>query len=133
MESFIRESVLRSGSGLAGPGLTALNGAREFYDPETASSSGVFHVPSQPLSISVHGIHTHSVHDVQYSLFTSTDGHYACLWLKMSELQHLCAPKRIRHQVSHVIPLLVSSTSPLFQSTTARSTTWTARRSRRRH
>ena len=48
-------------------------------------------------------------------------------------LYHLCAPKRIRHQVSHVIPLLVSSTSPLFQSTTARSSTWTARPSPRRH
>ena len=47
-------------------------------------------------------------------------------------LYHLCAPERIRHQVSHVIPLLVSSTSPLFQSTTARSTTWTARPSPRR-
>ena len=48
-------------------------------------------------------------------------------------LYHLCAPKRIRHQVSHVIPLLVSSTSLLFQSTTAHSTTWTARPSPRRH
>ena len=27
------------------------NDARGFYDPETASSSGVSHVPSQPLSI----------------------------------------------------------------------------------
>ena len=48
-------------------------------------------------------------------------------------LYHLCAPERIRHQVSHVIPLLVSSTSPPFQSTTARSTTCTARPSPRRH
>ena len=43
-----------------------------------------------------------------------------------------CAHKRIRHQVSHV-PLLVSSASPHFQSTTTRSTTWTARSSPRRH
>ena len=28
-----------------------LNVAREFYDPETASSSGLSHVPSQPVSI----------------------------------------------------------------------------------
>ena len=48
-------------------------------------------------------------------------------------LHHLCAPKRIRRQVSHVILLLVSSTSLLFQCTTARSTTWTARPSPRRH
>ena len=40
----------------------------------------------------------------------------------MFELQHLCAHKRIRHQVSHVIPLLVSTTPSLFQSTTTRST-----------
>ena len=60
----------------------------------------------------------------------------AWLWLKswrgqMFELQHLCAHKRIRHQVSHVIPLLVSTTPSLLQSTT-RSTTWTARPSPRR-
>ena len=31
--------------------VTSLNDAREFYNPETASSSGVSHVPCQPLSI----------------------------------------------------------------------------------
>ena len=31
--------------------VNSLNDAREFYDPETASSSGVSHVPSQQLSI----------------------------------------------------------------------------------
>ena len=41
--------------------------------------------------------------------------------------------ERIRHLVSHVISLLVSASPPLFQSTTTRSTTWTARPSARRH
>ena len=31
--------------------VTSLTDAREFYDPETASSSGSSHVPSQPLNI----------------------------------------------------------------------------------
>ena len=31
--------------------VNSLNHAREFYDPDTASSSGVSHVPSQPMSI----------------------------------------------------------------------------------
>ena len=31
--------------------VNCLNDEKEFYDPETASSSGIFHVPSQPLSI----------------------------------------------------------------------------------
>ena len=31
--------------------MNSLNDAKEFDDPETASSSGVSHVPSQPLSI----------------------------------------------------------------------------------
>ena len=46
-------------------------------------------------------------------------------------LYHLCAPERIRHQVSHVSPLLVVATPSHFSRTTARSTTWTARPSRR--
>ena len=32
--------------------VNSLTDAREFYDPETASSSGMSHVPSQPLNIS---------------------------------------------------------------------------------
>ena len=32
--------------------VNSLNDANEFYDPETASSSGLSHVPSQPLKIS---------------------------------------------------------------------------------
>ena len=39
-----------------------------------------------------------------------------------SELYHLCAPERIRHQVSHVSSLLVVASSSHFSSTTARST-----------
>ena len=31
--------------------MNSLSDAREFYDPETASSSGASHVPSQPLII----------------------------------------------------------------------------------
>ena len=31
--------------------MNSLNDAQEFYDPETASSSGVSHVPNQPMSI----------------------------------------------------------------------------------
>ena len=31
--------------------INSLNDAGEYYDPETASSSGVSHVPSQPMSI----------------------------------------------------------------------------------
>ena len=31
--------------------VNALNGEKEFYDPETASSSGMSHVPSQPSRI----------------------------------------------------------------------------------
>ena len=31
--------------------VNSLSDAREFYDPETASSSGATHVPSQPLII----------------------------------------------------------------------------------
>ena len=31
--------------------INSLSGAREFYDPETASSSGATHVPSQPSAI----------------------------------------------------------------------------------
>ena len=45
----------------------------------------------------------------------------------------LCAWKQFSHLVRHVISLLVSSTSSHFQSTTTRSTTWTARTSPRRH
>ena len=41
--------------------------------------------------------------------------------------------KIVRHLVSHVISLLVSTSLSLFQSTTTRSTTWTARPSPRRH
>ena len=48
-------------------------------------------------------------------------------------LYHLCAPNRIRHQVSRVSSLLVVTTSFHFSCTTARSTTWTARSSPRRH
>ena len=29
----------------------SLSGAKEFFDPETASSSGLSHVPSQPVSV----------------------------------------------------------------------------------
>ena len=32
--------------------VNSLSDAREFYDPDTASSSGASHVPSQPLIIS---------------------------------------------------------------------------------
>ena len=31
--------------------VTFLNDAKSFYDPETASSSGMSHVPNQPMSI----------------------------------------------------------------------------------
>ena len=31
--------------------MNSWNGAQEFYDPETASSSGLSHVPSQPMSL----------------------------------------------------------------------------------
>ena len=51
----------------------------------------------------------------------------------MVALYHLCVPERIHLQVSHVTPMLVVSTPPVFQSTTARSTTWTARPSPRQH
>ena len=80
----------------------------------------------------VHRMYTHSVHDVHTVFSQACTDKNACLWLKMSELYHLCAPKRIRHQVSHVIPLLISSTSSHFSSATARSTNWTARSSPRR-
>ena len=51
----------------------------------------------------------------------------------MTELYHLCAPKIIHLQVSHVTSLLVVATHSHFSRTTARSTTWTARPSPRRH
>ena len=41
--------------------------------------------------------------------------------------------KIVGHPVSHVIPLLVSTSPSHFQSTTTRSTTWTARPYPRRH
>ena len=41
--------------------------------------------------------------------------------VKMVELYHLCAPKRIHPQVSHVTPMLVVPAPSHFQSTTARS------------
>ena len=44
----------------------------------------------------------------------------------------LCAWKRFSHLVRHIISLLLPSTSSHFQSTTTRSTTWTARPSPRR-
>ena len=50
--------------------------------------------------------------------------------LRVLNAQGLHAPG---HLVRHVISLLVSSTSSHFQSTTTRSTTWTARPSQRRH
>ena len=31
--------------------VNSLSGARDFHDPDTASSSGASHVPSQPLTI----------------------------------------------------------------------------------
>ena len=51
----------------------------------------------------------------------------------MFELFNFCVLQRIPHQVSHVITLLVSTTLSLLQSTTTRSTSWTARPSPRRH
>ena len=75
---------------------------------------------------------THSVHDVQYSLFTITNMKCVLVAQGLTRskivLCHFCAHKWILHQVSHVI-----STSPLFQSITTRSTTWTTRSSPRRH
>ena len=68
---------------------------------------------------SVHRIHTRSVHDVQYSLLTSTN------------MKCVLRIKIVGHPVSHVIPVLVSTSPSLFQSTTR--STWTARLSPRRH
>ena len=78
---------------------------------------------------------TPNVHDVHTVCSQARTNVNACLWLKikMVELYHLCAIRRIHLQVSHVTPMLVVSTSPLFQSTTARSTTWTVRPSPRQH
>ena len=61
----------------------------------------------------------------------------ACLWLKSLTAQD-CSVIIVRmnivsHLFSHVISLLVSSTSSHFQSTTTRSTTWTVRHSPKRH
>ena len=54
-----------------------------------------------------------------------------CLWLKSLTSQEcsviIVRMKTVSHLVRHVISLLVSSTSSHFQSTTTRSTTWTAR------
>ena len=50
-ESFYCESALDSDSGFAEQS-TFLD-RHEFYDPERASSSGVAHVPSQPLTVSM--------------------------------------------------------------------------------
>ena len=51
-EPLYRESAYGSDSGIAGQGeINSLNDAKEFSDPETASSSGLSHVPSQPMSI----------------------------------------------------------------------------------
>ena len=36
----------------------------------------------------------------------------ACMWLKMSELYHLCAPERIRHQVNPCHPLAPQHEEP---------------------
>ena len=52
---------------------------------------------------------------------------------KMVELYHLWAPERIHLQVSHVTSLLDVATLSHFSRSTARSTTWTARPSQRRH
>ena len=81
----------------------------------------------------VHRLHTHSVHDVHTVCSQARTNVNACLWLKMVELYHLCAPKKIHLQVSHVTPMLVVPAPSHFQSTTARSTTWTARSSPRPH
>ena len=59
--------------------------------------------------------------------YIQSDHEHARMW-KMIELYHLCAPTRIHLQVSHVTPMLVVPTLSYFQSTTARSTIWTARR-----
>ena len=70
-----------------------------------------------------------------YSLFTSTHECESVLvaQVKMVELYHLCAPKRIHLQVSHVTPMLVVPTPSHFQFTTARSFFSTARPSPRQH
>ena len=70
-----------------------------------------------------------------YSLFTSTHECECVLVakVKMVELYHLCAPRRIHLQVSYVTPMLVVPTPSHFQSITARSTTWSARPSPRQH
>ena len=52
---------------------------------------------------------------------------------KMVELYQLWAPERIHLQVSHVTSLLDVATLSHFSRSTARSTTWTARPSQRRH
>ena len=51
IDSFYSESAFGSDSGLAGQGVNLLNDEQEFDDPETASSSGVSHVPRQPSRI----------------------------------------------------------------------------------
>ena len=95
-----------------------------------------FGLPERSTDNSTGGVnrtHTHSVHDVHTVCSQARTNVNACLWLKMFELYHLCAPERIHLQVSHVTPMLVVSAPSHFQSTTARSTTWTARPSRRPH
>ena len=93
---------------------------------------GTIHSVNQ-LTVNVHRIHTRSVHHEHNSHLTSTDhictcgsGHKNCsvIFVRMN---------RVCHLVSHVISLLVSASPSLFQSTTTRSTTWTARPSPRRH
>ena len=82
---------------------------------------------------------THSVHDVHHSLFHKHARITECVLVAQGSscscINYACAYKRIRHQVSHVSFLLVSAStlSHLSTSTTARSTTWTARTSARRH